>query len=142
MEFHLPYYALREAHPPSFDPRRLRRSAKFVSPRSTTGRSEYLHEAQISVLVSGVDEWFWTAYCCVDTYFGSEESIEYYHVRDLDAPTGGLKPNHYPVWNPREYFLLILSRRVRQITREWGNIVDTLDHRLQYLVYFLSLMLS
>ena len=94
--------------------------------------SEYLYEAQISVLVTGVDEWFWTTYCLVETYFGSEETIDFYHERNLDAPTGGLKPTHYPVWNPREYFLLVLSRRFKQITKEWSNVVSTLDGRLQY----------
>ncbi len=56
----------------------------------------------------------------------------YYYEYDLDAPTGGEKSTNYPIWNPREYFLLILSCRVRQITKEWSNIMDALEDRLRY----------
>lgn len=79
----------------------------------------------------GIDEWFWTAYCCVETYFGSEQSIQRYHDGELDAPTGGARPTHMPVWNPRHYYLLVLSRRVRQVTKEWANLVNTIDKRLE-----------
>ena len=86
------------------------------------------------MVVIGYDEWHWTAYCCADTYFGSEETIQLYHERGLDAPSGGARPTHYPVWNPREYFLFILSRRTKQVTKEWGNVVNTLEDRLRYYV--------
>ena len=83
------------------------------------------------MLVTGFDEWFWTAYCCAETYFGSEESIQYYTDNQLDALTGGEKSMLYPVWNPREYFLSILSRRLKQVTKEWSNVVETLQDRLR-----------
>ena len=93
---------------------------------------EHLYEAEVSVLLTGVDEWFWTAYCCVDTHFGSEESVEHYHERGLDAFTGGEKACQLPIWNPREYYLLVLSIRVRQVTREWSNLIDAIEERLQF----------
>ncbi|MCJ1247183.1 hypothetical protein MMC30_004397 [Trapelia coarctata] len=130
MEFHLPYYALRRSTVPRSDTRGLRRCVQFNPPRPLGQSPEYLYEAQISVIVTGVDEWFWTTYCRVDKFFGSEEDIKFYYERGLDAPTGGLKPAHYPEWNPRQYFLLILYRRFRQITKEWGNVVHTLEGRL------------
>lgn len=83
------------------------------------------------MLVTGVDEWFWTAYFCAETHFGSEESIQYYHENQLDALTGGEKSMLFPVWNPREYFLSILSRRLKQATKEWSNVVETLQDRLR-----------
>ena len=83
------------------------------------------------MLVTGVDEWFWTAYFCAETYFGSEESIHYYTDNQYDALTGGEKSLLYPVWNPREYFLSILSRRLKQVTKEWSNVVETLQDRLR-----------
>ena len=132
MEFHLPYYALRRSPLARNDERGLRRSGKFIPIRSDAGDPEYLYEAQISVLIVGIDEWFWTAYCCTETHFSSEESIQFYKERGLDAPTGGAKPTHYPVWNPRDYWLLLLSLRLRQTTKEWANVVNTLDKRLQY----------
>lgn len=113
--------------------RELRRSGPLFP---DSNPNEFLHEAQISFVIIGLDEWVWTAYCLTETYFGSEESIEYYYPRGYDAPSGGAKPMHYPIWNPREYFLLILSSRIRQSTQEWFNTVRTLEARIQYHVKF------
>ena len=82
--------------------------------------------------VVGIDEWVWTAYVCTETYFGSEETIQHYHENDLDAPSGGVRHRYFPVWNPREYFLFILSLRIKQVTQEWGNIIDALENRLKH----------
>lgn len=134
MEFHFPYYALRESTSLLGDSRGLRRSNEFPGKGMSSRGKEYLCEAQISVLVTGLDEWFWTVYCCVDTYFGSEETIQYYHDEHLDAPSGGERFARYPVWNPRGYFLHILSRRFRQATKEWAIVVRALEDRLKFQV--------
>ena len=114
------------------DPRCLRRCGKFIPSHLTPSSPECLYEAQISVVIVGIDEWVWTTYCCTETYFGSEETVDFYHMRGLDAPLGGARPTHYPVWNPREYFLLVLASRMNQITKEWSNLVTALEERMQY----------
>lgn len=82
-------------------------------------------------MIVGVDEWFWTAYCLVDTYFGSEsEYRDYLDKKALDPCSGGAKPLRFPVWNPREYFLLVLSRRIKQATREWTEVIRTFNEYL------------
>ena len=111
------------------DIRGLRRSGPLFP---DSNPNEFLYEAQISFVIVGLDEWVWTAYCLTETYFGSEESIEYYYRRGYDAPSGGAKPMHYPIWNPREYFLFILSSRIHQLWKEWFNAVRTLEDRIQY----------
>lgn len=116
----------------SKDLRGLRRCGKFVANRERSGDPEFLYEAQVSFVVVGVDEWVWTAYCLVETYFGSEQTIEYYHEGGFDAPSGGARSTLYPVWNPREYFLFILSLRAKQVTQEWSNLVEALEQRLQH----------
>ncbi|MCJ1283202.1 hypothetical protein MMC26_002530 [Xylographa opegraphella] len=131
LEFHMPYYALRESIEPSRDTRGLRNCGKLPANLSNPLRPEYIYEAQISVMVTGIDEWFWTAYCCVDTYFGSEQGVEAYHDSTLDATTGGERLISQPTWNPREYFLYMLSRRFRQATKEWRIIVGVVENRLQ-----------
>lgn len=131
LEFHLPYYALRQGDVLRADPRGLRRSGYLIPNDKGSPESQYLYEAQLSLMVTGVDEWFWTAYFCAETHFGSEESIQYYHKNQLDALTGGEKSIRYPVWNPREYFLSILSRRLKQVAKEWSNIVESLEDRLR-----------
>ena len=78
------------------------------------------------MLITGIAEWFWTAYCCIDTYFGNESTIQAHHESKHDALIGGSqRARWYPIWNPREYFLFILSSRFRQITREWDVVIST-----------------
>lgn len=128
MEFHLPYFALRKNASPISDLRGLRRSADFLRTLKIANGYEQIHEAQISVLVAGIDEWYWTVHCCVNNYFGSKEMIQYYVEKKLDGPIGeGGRSKDFPVWNPREYFLMALSRRIRQVTWEWSSVVLTLE---------------
>lgn len=87
------------------------------------------HDAQISFLITGVDEWYWTAYCCVDTFLGDSEHPDTYLNYNDDGPSGGGKEELYPVWNPREYFLLVFSRRCKQVAREWEVLVQELVSR-------------
>ncbi len=93
----------------------------------------HYYEAQLSLIVTGVDEWLWTAYCCVDTYFGAENDWQSYPERadfGYDGPTGGWAWQKYPYWNPREYYLTVLARRMLQATAEWQALVDTFEERL------------
>lgn len=115
---------------PTIDSRNLRRTGRFIHDCQAQADFEWFHEAQISLLVVGIDEWYWTAYCCVDTYFGSEEPITFYLENDLDAPTGGGRHMKEPVWNPREYFLMVLSRRMAQVVMEWSNVTSYLEQQL------------
>ena len=78
----------------------------------------------------GIDEWVWTLVCIVDTYFKSDEQILQDTNSALDAPSGQFGLYKQPIWNPREYFILVLSRRMAQVRMEWENIVFTLEKRL------------
>jgi hypothetical protein len=135
----LPYFVLRKCDREFKDVRGIRQSGRFF-PHSKTSRSdEFFYKAQTSLLILGPDEFFWTAYCCVDTYYDSHENedeydnetIAKYARENLDGPTGGAKHVDSPVWNPREYFLLILARRLEHATIEWGIIVHRLDEYFQ-----------
>lgn len=132
-EFHLPYCALREGQPIT-DTRRLRRHHTMLNPVEQSRDELFCYDAQISFLITGVDEWLWTAYCCVDMFFGSEQDPETYYIREVDGPSGGERSEDYPTWNPREYFMLVLSQRVTQITREWENVLYELCSRLEVYV--------
>ena len=143
MEFHLAYFVLRHSERVCSDirtystqasHRSVRRSSQLPSSVADPRVSEYFHESQISFLISGYDEWFWTAYCFVDTFFASESTVQTYHEGGVDAASGGERFVEYPIWNPREYFLLVLSMRFRQVTKEWFILVNTLDSRLDVYV--------
>ena len=90
----------------------------------------YYYEAQISILVTGVNEWFWTSYCVVDTYFDSERIGYVDGSNPRDAASGGGMLSEHPNWNPREYFLIVVSRRLMQSTREWSSLVKIFIQRL------------
>ncbi|KIY03609.1 uncharacterized protein Z520_00300 [Fonsecaea multimorphosa CBS 102226] len=129
MEFHLPYCALRR-NTVSPDPRKLRRSYPMLPYYDQAQDQLSYHDAQVSVLITGVDEWYWTAYCCVDTFSQEPESPNAYIEWNDDGPSGGGRDEIYPVWNPREYFLLMLSRRCKQVAGEWEAIIYELNARL------------
>lgn len=95
-------------------------------------KRDYIYEAQCSVMVTGVDDWVWTAYCFVDVYFKGARHSE--DVNTLcDQPRrydphslGGGHPLDRPLWLPREYFLRALAARMRQVKQEWNNSVSRL----------------
>lgn len=92
---------------------------------------------QVSVLLVGIDEWVWTLYCLVETHFEDSHNptgLEQDVTNRRDAPSGNYASYTMPIWNPREYFLLVLCRRMSQATLEWQNLVETLDQRLKDLV--------
>lgn len=120
------------------DPRGLRKKHRLPgrikhSPTNSNDECMY-YEAQISFLLTGVDEWHWTAYCCVDTFFGGNESAKWYGGTQFDALPGGVKMAFWPVWNPREYYLLAFAKRLHQATKEWTNAILELDARLDRFV--------
>jgi hypothetical protein len=132
MEFHFPFFALRKTADSPFEdnrtvdgtedgkPFRVGRKLPLAMGRGLTADNYYYYESQISVLVTGVDEWLWSSYCCADTYFGTEPGKHtYLEGKEPSEPaTGGSKPLMYPMWNPREFFLCVLSRRVMQAVGE------------------------
>ena len=140
LEFHLPCFVLRRSRSPEPDTRPfVRAKTKFLrqhgklpgllSDPLDPSTVEFLYEIQISLLLTGWDEWCWTAHCWVDAYFGSVESIRTYDDNELDGPTG--RDRDVPEWNPRGWFLLVLAYRFKKITKEWAAMVGTMDARLQ-----------
>ncbi len=149
LEFHLPYYAWRPMEFMAEDSREradgspLRRSEEvmylpmqFHTSPSLKGLPEYIYESQISIMVNGVDDWVWTAYCFVDVYFkgsGHTEEVEYYSndARDkMDPHSCGKHAADRPVWDPRKYFLRALSARMEQVREEWDNSVSLLMYQI------------
>jgi hypothetical protein len=121
------------------DPRKVRRSEEVMylpiqghaSP-SSDDIPEYIYESQISVMVNGIDDWVWTAYCFVDVYFKGNihtEKVEHYSsdaINRMDPHSCGKYAADRPVWDPRKYFLRALSARMEQVREEWENSVSLL----------------
>ena len=49
---------------------------------------------------------------------------------EKDAPSGGIRTASTPMWNPFQYFLIVMEARIRQARKEWENIVLITEERL------------
>jgi hypothetical protein len=93
-----------------------------------------IYEAQISIVLCGSANTRWVVYAFVDRYCEAEElvnelSSEGFHV-DPIAGSEALDAD-LPVWNPREYFLIVVVFRLAQILREWQNVVRRLESSIK-----------
>jgi hypothetical protein len=102
-----------------------------------------LYEAQTSVVVTGTDNWVWTAYGIVDTYFGSKESVQRYHKQNgPSAQVDPLAAGQIPaipsislIWTPREYFSKIVAIRMNEARRAWREIIYEVESSVKQYVY-------
>jgi hypothetical protein len=105
----------------------------------STDRDWCVYEAHISVTVTGLDPFVWTAYGLVDTYFSTEDSVETYHLQNgfgrPDPFGAGITDADLPIWEPREYFLKIAKIRMWGLVREWRGIIDRMETDIQQYVY-------
>jgi hypothetical protein len=131
-EFHMSYVALRKAGAGP-DPRGIREHISMIEPLELAiGSVEELicYDAQTSGLVIGRDDNDWKAYCNTDDWFQCGQTVEVYLAKDQDGPSGGGKRASDTSWNPREYFLLVLTQRLWQSNMEWSNVFSILMARL------------
>jgi len=136
LEFHIPYYAIRRG-PCITDTRKLNGKplrASRILPLAVgdSAKDLYYYQAQLSFLITGVDEWHYTSYCCVDTYFGSEPDHQAYlePPAPIEPASGGLRELERPLWNPREFFLCIWSFRIEQAVTESQALIDSFEERM------------
>lgn len=135
LEFHIPYCALRE-DPNVQDARTLGERPLRASrplPLGSDDAKEYYHESTNSFMIIGVDEWLWTALCFVEGFYDPKRDVREFFTlaRPLDPCIGGLKFMEWPIWNPREYFLTVLTRRLRQAAREWATLIQVFEGRMR-----------
>ncbi|KAF2997741.1 hypothetical protein E8E14_004176 [Neopestalotiopsis sp. 37M] len=151
LEVHLPYYAWRKGSMPNKDPRKdgsarpLRkvRCVPFLQGEiysdDHSSCIEHIYQAQLSFLVSGVDNMSWVGYCFVDTYHDgvdSEDAVQNYAATSpdeihMDPASGGNFPASPPFWSPRVYFLQVLQFRIGMIKAEWTNVVSMIQSRVE-----------
>jgi hypothetical protein len=120
--------------------KRLRKSTLLpLQSDSRDNEDLYYHEAQISSLSWGPDETFWSELFLVDTYFGSEKKLETYLVTPeggnygdgSDPPLAGQGSMELPMFDPREYFLMKIDRRIEQVATEYRALIETFNNRME-----------
>ncbi|KAE9366797.1 hypothetical protein N431DRAFT_417671 [Stipitochalara longipes BDJ] len=148
LEFHLPFFALRkvtqsESTTPTIcgTPLRNRENLNLLT-RDKIGpegqESFLLHEAQISCVLHGFDEWQWITYCFEDAQHEDEgdEVVD----RELDEEvTFGEEDEdpiscrlvhldtQHPIWRPRQYFLKSFETKIKKFWDEWHALVHRLE---------------
>ncbi|KAH8692863.1 hypothetical protein BGW36DRAFT_385370 [Talaromyces proteolyticus] len=150
MEFHLPFFAWKRSQVLKEDCRRrrngkvLRRSKKLnfflpsnMAPAASETSNDYLYEIQLSCLVTGRDDFRWTAYLFTDTFFkdlAQEDDIDEEEERGAefctDPLTAGKHGANEPFWKPREYFIRVLHSWMEPLVAEWVTIAYYAEQRV------------
>jgi len=115
----------------------LNRSVSDVKGQETYG----IYRAHISLVISGPSDWRWVAYCFDSHGFDDEDSdaedSEDDESEDGDSEDNGLQDGdcpfledpmaqvdaNQPIYDPREYFLLVFQSRITRIVEEWKFLV-------------------
>ena len=102
--------------------------------------NQCLYEAQISVIVTGIDHQVWTTYGCFDTYYGTDETADSYLNKGLITNRMGdpltaskFRSNGLPS-TPREYFFKVFEIRLIQVLRQWEAIVELMEEDVEMCV--------
>ncbi|KAK3313608.1 hypothetical protein B0H66DRAFT_566617 [Apodospora peruviana] len=146
LSFHLPFFAWRSGAGDSVDtrpgtdmrPLRSRKDLSFLE--KPAGRhNTFVYEAQISCVVTGIADRFWTAYGFFDTYHDGGNNVKHdVHLYeptegepDMDPLTGGRHASDTPIWTARDYFLRVLESSVSEVKDEWHNTVLNLTKKIK-----------
>lgn len=90
--------------------------------------SSVLQVRHIAIHICGVANHRWIGYAFVDGDEGMDEEEGDYTamIQDQFAANGDVDANR-PIWDPREYFLLIILIRVDQIIRAWTWLIQRIE---------------
>lgn len=142
LEFHLPFIVWQEQARQDGRKKADKKPLRNLWPLSFLSKSHgsncevdqnthgFLHDAQFSFVVTGHNNSTWTAWALADTYFYDEENGEnnkdmlaFYDGVDKEFDPLVRKGVDTPIWDPREYFLVVLRTRLKQIVKKWRAIV-------------------
>jgi hypothetical protein len=106
-------------------------------PRSQDQKQYGIHEAQISFVICGSDNRRWVGYGFVDTEFDRENLADHdlsYVGKHEDPIAFGELDANLPIWDPREYFLMVLQIRMAQVLKEWECLIRTVERSINQYV--------
>ena len=105
---------------------------------------ERLYQAQVSIVVTGINNRIWSAYAFIDVVEDKDAVIHYHReARDLGLPPDPLACSQIPVEAkyfspPKRYFLKVFQIRIQKVKYEWYDIVRRLQEDVKK--YVLSLI--
>lgn len=139
LEFHIPFFAMRRSRPEQdFEQRRKRThrgwmNLSFLDSKDTDPEADGIcgiHQAHISVTLGGTDDTRWFVYCFEDTHFDEDGELgqdEQTEEHQSDQVARGEFGAENTIWNPREYFLLVFLTRMKQVKKEWEELVRFIE---------------
>ncbi|OCK76085.1 hypothetical protein K432DRAFT_307150 [Lepidopterella palustris CBS 459.81] len=144
MELHIPYFALREYPSPTKDRRQEVAAGKrpprqwtdlsflnIQTPKFQDKRKYGTCKARFSLIICGSDHRRWVGYAFVDRDFDSEELEEddfsYEGIQEDPIASNGELDANLPIWDPREYFLMIFDIQMAKVLKEWENLVRAVE---------------
>ncbi|KAH3954660.1 hypothetical protein HBI81_077250 [Parastagonospora nodorum] len=138
LQFHLPHFVLRrKKHSSKKYTAKLQRARMDLSFLGQVSQSSFSQEplelvqAQISVVLCGTSETRYTAYCFEDNDHDEDREMGDYEFSEdgfqADQITRGEVNANEPIWNPREYFLMTLLERFKQVVGEWARVVQVIE---------------
>lgn len=142
MNFHIPYYTLRictvkvegSRRKSKGSPVRIALDLPFAGITDDTSTTppkgvERLYQAQVSVVVTGIDNRIWSAYAFIDA-IEDKDTVTHYHqeAQDLGLPPDPLACSRIMVearrfLPPKRYFLKVFQIRIDKVKCEWQYIV-------------------
>jgi hypothetical protein len=149
LDLHLPLFMLKKETPPEktsgdrnfiMAPQRRWTDLSFLDfPDSGTSNSKGrdqgskemevwgLHEAQISCVVTGSDDFKWLAYGFVDAEIdGILAECDEDDLR-FDPITSRQLEVHTPIWRPRDYWIKVFEIRIGGVRKEWDDLLHFLE---------------
>lgn len=91
----------------------------------------------MSITVIVIDHRVWTAYGSFDTFHGSSiDNVDSYlkakaRTGRPDPLAAGQLPARNLFPTPREYFFKVFELRIKQVSREWRMILETLEEDVE-----------
>jgi hypothetical protein len=149
LELHLPFFILGKSTPPKktcgtlkTKPDRGWKDVSFLkldtldsSVQSSEPNEVWsLQEAQISIVLTGIDDWRWTGYGFVDAEVdGLLEDISKEEL-GFDQVARGEHEAKFPIWRPLDYWARVAEVRISQTTRHYENIMYKLNFAFEQYV--------
>ncbi|PVH73236.1 hypothetical protein DL98DRAFT_56678 [Cadophora sp. DSE1049] len=152
LQFHLNYFKLGPLPPENEADHRgtTSNTGKWIdlsflqaqTPKSPGGRTQGMFQAQFSLAICGSAESRWAAYAFDDTE--SEFVEDDFYDKIFPCGRDGYHPDpiasclpdddtdaDLPIWNSREYFLIVVARRVARAAHSWEALVRLVERRIK-----------
>jgi hypothetical protein len=93
-----------------------------------------IHEAQISCVVAGSDDWRWVGYGFVDTEIDGFLTDLSKDDLGLDQIAAGNLEANIPIFKPRDYWLKVFEIRIEQVRKEWEYLIYKVERSVNQYV--------